>query len=295
MAKVSYQLIPPEFDKFYSKALKSNDRFYSSSVRRNPLFTSVSRMKGLTQLSLIPVLSPVWNAFSAPDKADWDSAGAMCGYSGFKLFIQETSYRIKNSLSGYGTPSLTAQSKVGAIFIDVPDDGIMLAQFHPFEYWVNRKVRGTRNQYENVLVRESFGLPLTITISYKNDMVQTLPEGHFSFVVAVQSNYQGTIIENIVSIPFDFDSTWKTVSATLDHVKGYCKGYTAYLIGENVTGLVQFDNVSIEHSGHNWARDFRCNDINQEFTRAFYQVPKHWAPIIFGDYSFYDSIYRELI
>jgi len=54
-----------------------------------------------------------------------------------------------------------------------------------------------------------------------------------------------------------------------------------------------FDNIIVEHTGQNWARDPFCNNVAQTFTRGFYQIPKHWAAVILPEGSWYDSIYRD--
>ena len=69
------------------------------------------------------------------------------------------------------------------------------------------------------------------------------------------------------------------------------RGYTAFLEIYNATGDLFIDNVNIEHSGQNWARDKYCNDINQSFTKAFYQIPKHWAAVDVPDGAYFESVY----
>jgi hypothetical protein len=58
-------------------------------------------------------------------------------------------------------------------------------------------------------------------------------------------------------------------------------------------GDLYIDNVKAEHSGQNWVRDTYCEDILQGFTKAFYQIPKHWAAVILPEGSMYDSIYKD--
>lgn len=295
MAKTSFQLIPPEFDLSYSKTLKSGDRFVYSSVRLSPQFISRKRVEGLTQASLIPVLAPVWAAFSSADQLAWNNAGAVCGYTGFRLFVQDTSYRIKNSLSGYSTPLLEHQSLVGRINIISPATEIKISQEHPLDYWVLRKVHGTRNQYEPVHIREDFDLPVEIQISYKTDLVSAGLSPRARYYLVVQSHYQGSIIETDLSLEFGLTDAWQTVSASLSSVKGVVRGYTAFIELVDVQGDFFFDNVKINHSGFNWARDPRCNDINQEFTHAFYQIPKHWGVVTLPSGAFYDSFFADPI
>jgi len=84
---------------------------------------------------------------------------------------------------------------------------------------------------------------------------------------------------------------WKNAETTLTTLLGYVIRYDLYIHLYNLQGDLYVDNIKVEHSGQNWARDPWCKDINQGFTRAFYQIPKHWAGVIVPDGAIYDSIY----
>jgi len=58
-------------------------------------------------------------------------------------------------------------------------------------------------------------------------------------------------------------------------------------------GDLYFDNIKAEHSGQNWVRDTFCNDINQAFTKAFFQVPKHWIADVIEEGANFESIYKD--
>lgn len=466
--KTSLITIPAGLDLQYNRVIQSGDRFIYPHVKVKRLFTSRSRKKGLSQKSLLVSLAPVWNAFDSTTKNAWNLAGAECGLTGFKLFVQDTSVRIVNNISGYATPSTLYQSKVGKIAIESPAIGLTILQLHPQSYYVSRKVSGTRSQYEPKLVQENLSLPVDIAISYKSDLtalsdtpfiiasyselnanesfyvdnneggmycgnsfhnvnacylkkckfyIQTtegylpsggvraylyasdnssfcgiptgsplavsdlvasssLPfsralvefvfsgnerillsantnyviviknmnddgilimwadtssvvyEGQFvssfdgstwggnenyivacfyvygtntlseigepsaKFYITVYSNYQGKTIENNCVINFDLSHDWERLTESISGVIGQFRGYTAFIELLNVTGTLLFDNVEIVHTGLNWARDPFCNSIETSFTKAFYQIPKNWAPkeIISG--AFYGSVYH---
>lgn len=313
MAKTSYQLIPTEFNLSYSKALQSSDRFIFPRVRRKTLFISKNRKKGLTQKSLIPMLSPVWQALTQEERDAWNSAGVVANMSGFKLFVRDKSLRIANDIEGYATPNNLYQTTVGTLRIEAPASSLKIQQLHPLEYWVQRKVKGTRSQYEPIKIIESFALPLSIKINYKSDLIETGTSnetaecgvaecgvvilGTFGagaiarFYCICYSHYQGLTFENIVEIPFTLQQDWIEAEATLPPIIGKDRGYTAFIEIQNARGSLYFDNIEINHSGQNWCRDPHTIDINQSFTKAFYQIPKHWAPVDISDGAFYDSLY----
>ncbi len=295
MAKTSYLTIPDGLDTKYFTALQSGNRFIVPHVKVKRLFSSRSRKKGLTQKSLLVSLSPVWQSFTDAERLAWNNAGAVSSMSGFKLFVQDTSHRIANDLPGYATPNILYQSMVGRMTVETPATGLTIVQLHPQTYYVNRKVTGTRSQYEPVVVREDITLPIVISISYKSALVALGTDSKARFFVIVYSNYQGQTIENTCEIVFDFSADWKRATATLSNVVGQFRGYTAFVEMFNSTGTLLFDNVSIVHGGLNWARDTFCNNIQQSFTKAFYQIPKNWAGQNLTTGNFFRSVYHEIV
>ena len=291
MAKTSVITIPAGLDLTYKKVIQSGDRFTYAHVKVNRLFISRSRKKGLTQKSLLVSLAPIWNSLDTDTKNKWISAGLKCNLTGFKLFVQDTAKRIANGLEGYSVPSDLFQSMVGKIQVDSPAVGLTILQLHPQTYYINKKVSGTRSQYEPKLVEESLSLPVDIAISYKSDLVVAGDSPRARFYVIIYSNYQGRTIENTCEIYFALSQNWRRLTASINGVIGLFRGYTAFIEIQDARGTLLFDNVEIIHTGQNWARDPFCNSIQTSFTKAFYQIPKNWAPeeIITG--AFYGSVY----
>lgn len=292
MAKTSLITIPAGLDTTYYKSLQSGDRWTIPHIKIKRLFTSRSRKKGLTQKSLFVQLSPVWASFSDAERLAWTNAGAECDLSGFKLFVQDTAVRRANDIAGYATPSILHQSKVGKIEIEAPAVGLTILQLHPQSYYISKKVKGTRSQYEPKLVTEYLGLPVNIAISYKSNLSSAGSSPRARFYIVVYSNYQGRTIENVCQIPFSLVHNWERLTASISGVIGQFRGYTAFVEVHDARGTLLFDNVEIYHSGLNWARDPFCNSIQTTFTKMFYQIPKNWAPedIISG--AFYGSVYE---
>ena len=139
MAKTSYQLIPSELDIFYKKTLQSGDRFTFPRVVVKRLFYSRSRLKGLTEKSLLPSLSIAWNNLTTDEQNAWTSAGVEMNLKGFKMFIKDTALRLKNGLSGYSIPSILHQGKFGRLHIESPASNLIITQLHPLDYWISKK------------------------------------------------------------------------------------------------------------------------------------------------------------
>lgn len=291
MAKTSFQMIPVGMDLTYSRTLVSGDRYIIPRVRRKVLYFSRQKIKGLTEKSLIPSLSLVWNALTQGERDVWISTGLLCNLTGFKHFLKDKSFRIKNDLSGYATPSIFHQVEVGLLRVESPASSLKIEQIHPLNYWVQKKVTGTKSQYQPVAITESFGLPLSISINYKSALTSAGAGAFAKFYCVVYSHYQGRTIETPCEILFPLVHDWATLTATISSVLGLARGYSAFLEIYNATGDLLIDNVEIEHSGQNWCRDPFCNDIDQGFTKAFYQIPKHWNAVDLSDGAWFGSIY----
>jgi len=226
----------------------------------------------------MPLAKIEWQKLTAPQKAAWVSASAVGGSSGWSLFLQDYAIRLQNGLTVPGTPSDIVQYKVGHIEIANPASSIKLEQVHPLTYWVNKKVSGTRNQYQPVKIIESFLLPLEIGISWRTSLVVVGANPFAKFYAVVLSHYQGRDIFTPLEIVFGFNDNWQKATVTLPSAFGLVKGYSVFIECSDVTGFVEFDDVIISHSGQNWARDPRCNSVNTSFTKAFFQIPDHNLP-----------------
>lgn len=295
MAKTTFQLIPPELENGYKKALQSSDRYIIPAVQRKALFTSRKSKKGLSQKSLIPILAPVWQAFDSTTKTNWNNAGAVEGLTGWKEFLKDTALRLANGGIGYSTPQTDRQCNVGRIHIEAPASALQLEQLHPNTYYVQKKIRGTRSQYQPVIVVEHLFLPLTIGLSYRAALTEQSGGGYAKMYVEVYSHYQGITITTPLNLILNMDGNWHVDEATLSSVLGVVRGYTAYIKVHNCRGDLYFDNVRIEHSGQNWARDPHCNNIEQDFTKAFYQIPKNWGVDSIPDGAYYRSFFYGMM
>lgn len=293
MAKVSYVSLLPAEEELFFKGLNAQSRFIVPRVAKKNLLLSKKRIAGLTQRSLLPQVAEAWNLLTEEDKTNWGNAGAESDLNGYRLFVQDKIIRIKNELAGNATPSLLHQSWIGALTIQDPATGIKITQLHPRNYWVCRKVGGKKGQYEPVLITEDLALPLKISLNYSSDLVSQGAGSFAKFYAMVWSSYQGADIFNELKIDLDLETAWKNAEATLTSVAGYVVAYNLFFHLYNVRGTLYIDNVKAEHSGQNWVRDTFCRDIQQGFTKAFYQIPKNWAAITLPSGSDFESTYQD--
>jgi len=293
MAKTTYIDILPGLEKAYFSGVNSNDRFVFSRVVKKTTLLSVKKKKGITARSLLPQIASLWNALSEPQKEAWSNAGAESDLNGFRLFVQDQSLRIKNEIAGVATPSTLHQSLVGTLHIEAPASQLKIIQIHPRSYWISKKIAGKKGMFEPVLITEDLSLPVKISLNYSSNLIETASGSFAKFFARFWHSYQGADKYTELEIPLDYFTNWKNAEAELTNLIGYVIRYDLYIHLYNLRGDLYFDNIKAEHSGQNWARDTFCKDINQGFTRAFYQIPKHWAGVVVPNGAIYDSIYKD--
>jgi len=293
MVKVSVlNATPTENPSFYS-VIKEQDRFlYSRVTHRNP-FLSRAKIKKLYAYSLLPEIVLLWNALSDEVKNDWAAAAKQCNTTGYRLFVKDTTHRKQLGYEGLATPNLFHQDKVGKIVIESPAQQIKIIQIHPSSYYIYRKVTGKKAMFNPVQITEGFSLPFDLSLNYKADLVEYGGTAQAKIYGLFKSSYQGVDRFDYAEIDLDLQTDWKSDSVRLDHLQGYFIAYNLFIEINNARGTILFDNIKAEHSGTNWIRDPWCNDINQTFTKAYSNIPKHWAPITLPNGAGYDSIYPE--
>lgn len=293
MAKVTYiDLLPDQYDSYY-KNLQPGDRFVNSRITRKSLLLSDAKKRDLAGRSLFGFLGSVWRTYDTTLKNSWKAAAAVIGLTNWQLFIKDSANRIRLGLVGYATPNLLHQAKFGVLHIEAPASAMKIVQYHPPYYYIRQKVAGKKGMYELVKISEPFYLPLELKLNYKSNLTSTGAGSFAKIYAVVHSLYQGTDLYTNLEISLDLIKDWNTSNNTLASVTGLAVDYVLYIELYNVTGDLYLDSIQANHTGQNWCRDPFCEDINEVFTRAFYQVPKNWAPISVPTGAEYESIYKD--
>ena len=292
MARTNYIDIPVGQEELYYNGVQSGDRFvFPRIVRKNKFFSRKKKSK-LKARSYLTTIKEIWAGFTEQQKQDWKDDPHDTQH-GWRTFVADQSKRIKFDLVGTATPNEFHQDMVGAVNIESPAEEVLIAQYHPAAYYIRKKVQGTKNTYEPIQVTEEVSLPIDLSINYKSDLISTGAGSFCKFYATVRSFYQGRDIDTNLEIDIPLVGGWANLTNSLSVVLGEVVGYTLFIHLYKVTGTLLFDNVKAEHSGQNWVRDTYCRDISQIFTRAYYQVPKNWAPITLPEGTDYDSLYPE--
>lgn len=291
MALVGALDIPTELIELFRNLMSSTSNRGSGAIRKHGYLPSRAQVVKLTTRSLLPQIRDDWNALSDADRAAWKAAAAVTSMNGWNLYVQDRSYRIKFGIVGAAVPSLLHQYKVGRVEIAAPAQKAVLAQFHPILYYVSKKMRGNTSQYEDVPITEKLQLPLEVGCSFRSNLTATTGDPKAEFYALVYSSYQGRTIETRVGFDIPLSSDWTSETATITEVIGVARYYTLFLNLDGVRGYVEWDNVIAQHTATNYARDKRCNDVNNELTRTNYQIEKSWEEQFLPSGAAFDSVY----
>lgn len=293
MAIINGMEIPDELLKLFNDLVRVVDqRRYGGAAFKGHLLSPEASRK-VSQRSLLPEISAYWASLTTGEKNAWKAAAEESSYNPWNLFVQDTAYRLKFGLSGLATPSTLHQYKVGKLEIVAPATAARLAQYHPVSYYVQRKVRASKSLWEDVKISEKLVLPLTVGMSFKSDLTATSGAPIAKFYATILSSYQGRTINNTCGFDIPLTSSWQRETAVCTEVIGVARSYNLYLTFTDVRGTFHWDNLLAEHTGTNWARDFRSTDVNNELTRSNYQIEKSWEEELLPAGSAFDSVYVD--
>lgn len=293
MAVVGSFTIPDEILVLFNNLVRRVDsRRYGAVAQQGHLLSREKKLKVSTR-SLLPVISDYWRGLTTTEQNNWKSAGASNTLNGWNLFVQDTAYRLKYGLPGLATPSDLHQYKVGKIEIAAPATGATIAQYHPNRYYKLKKVTGSKALYVDFAINEALVLPLEIGLSYKSALTSQSGNSYARFYAVIKSHYQGRDIETTFSIELSLSASWTRETLNCTEVIGVARSYELWLDLHDVRGQFYFDNIRAYHTGTNWARDHRCNDVNNDLSKINYQIEKSWEEQYLPTGSAFDSVYVD--
>ena len=291
MAQVGALEVPPELLELFHKLVSVSDTRRTGSVRKHGYLQSKKKILNLTTRSLLPQIRDLRASLTTEDIEAWKEAAAEGRQNWWNLFVQDTAYRLKHGLPGLATPSVLHQYKVGRIEIQAPATRVLLTQYHPIKYYVSKKMRGNTSVRVDVPVIERLQLPLTIGTSYRANLSAVGAEARARMYAIVISHYQGRDIQTELSFDFDLVTGWTRTELALNEVIGVARTYQLFIELNDVQGAFEWDNALANHTGTNWARDWRCSDVNNELTRENYQIEKSWEELFLPFRTAFDSVY----
>lgn len=285
--------VPPELLELFNKIISPSNTRRSGAVRKHGYLQSRQKIVNLTTRSLLPQIRDLKLTLTTAEINQWKAAAKAQNSNWWNLFVQDTAYRIKYGIEGLAQPSTIHQYKCGRIEIAAPAEKVVLTQYHPNKYYVSKKKRGNTTIREDVPVFEILQLPLTIGLSYRSQLVPTRSNYKARMYANIYSSYQGRTIETELELPLELTSGWRQKAVQINEALGAVRYYQLFIELDGVQGWLEFDNTKAIHTGTNWARDYRCNDVNNEPTRTDFQIEKSWEEIFLPYKTAFDSIYPE--
>lgn len=291
MAKTQTIEIPDELTELFDKSIERGDRFVYGTVQAHKSELSRKGKEKLKAKGLFGFLSLLWATLDDEDKDTWADAGDPSGLTNWQLFISDNAARLRNDLSLAVPPSAKWQVRTG--YLDLADGAtqIKLVQKHPLSYWIAQKIAGKPWKRELVKITEQLSLPLRIGLSYKADLTASGSNPSAQFYARVWSSYQGVNRYTDLEIPFSAQTDWVIEEETLSSVIGYLIGYEIIFEIEDYEGVLFFDNLIVEHSEQNWARDPRADNVDKVFEKGFAVVRPFWVPEVLPSGATYQTVY----
>jgi hypothetical protein len=293
MSKIGYHNLTPELEDKFFRSITQGDRFTNSRLRRINKILSRGKKVNLVSRSLLPEVSNVWGSLSDYDKAFWSAAGTESNLNGWKLFIQDYGARKKAGLTGIATPSLLHQTFVGKIEINSPATEVKLIQEHPRNYYIKRKLTNKKESFSPVLITENLSLPFNLSLNYKSDLEVVGPEPFAKVYARFWYSFKGENLYYYLEIPLDLVTDWKNSTIDLLSLDSIIIRYDLVIHIHDLQGVIFFDNLKLEHSGQNFARDPFCQNINEKFSGNFYQVIENWKVEILPNGANFFSTYQD--
>lgn len=283
--------VPPELLELFHKLVSPANSTRSGAVRKHGYLQSRKKIVNLANRSLLPQIRDMKESLGPSELQQWKAAASAGRQNWWNLFVQDTAFRIKHGLPGLACPSELHQYKVGRIEIKAPAKRVLLTQYHPAKYWVSKKIRGNTSTRRDVAINERLRLPLVIGTSYRSNLSVVGDNPRVRVFALITSLYQGRNIETEVGCELERSTAWATASAECNDVIGTVRDYQLFIELNDVQGSFEWDNFRSIHTGMNWARDWRCSDVNNELTRSNYQIEKSWEELYLPYNSAFDSVY----
>jgi len=291
MARIGFLNIDSALKKRFFKSVKQGERFVYSKLVKNKSLCSRKKKAKLRNFSLLSNIKNQWSSLDSLQKTAWFSSGEQIGMNGYNLFVQDTSYRIKNNISNLSIPSVLYQYFVGKITISSPVINFHIKQEHPRNYYIFALVDGKKTMQKQVEITEVFTLPLTISLNYRSNFVSVGPNSSAKLYAEIWHAFEGKNLFSILEINLDFVSDWKNAEISLSELSGTIVSYSLHIEIKDLQGELFFDNIKAIHSGQNWAIDSACNDINNSLSQKFYNIKKNWESVDVPVGSKYESVY----
>lgn len=293
MAKTAFIDAPPELQALFDNLMRRIAAQTTGSIGIKGRIRTPAQKRAVSTRSLLPEISALWAGLSTEEKNAWREAANQSSYNMWNLFVQDQAYRLKFGIEGIAEPNIYHQYKVGRGIIEAPATQMRLVQHHPSKYYVWTKIKGTKAQYHDVAINERLVLPLEIGLSYRTNLSAVGDAPRARFFAEILSHYQGRDILTPFGFDLELQADWNRQTVVCTEVLGVARSYDLWLDFFDVRGAFEWDNLRAFHTGTNYARDFRCTDVNTQLTKKNYMIAKSWEADFIPSGTDYGSVYPQ--
>jgi len=290
MALVDGFNLPPEYDETFFRDVRWGNEFVNQRLIMKERPLSRAQKALVVDTSVLPEVASLWSGLTDEQRQSWSDSGVYSVQSGYNLFVQDTSYRITNGLSGVATPSAYHQYKVARVDFS-GFSSWQIRQVHLRDYVVPRRIPGTQDRFEPVSVHEEATFPLVVRFSLKS-AVEPLGSDSFFFVLARLYYYEDSILKYTTkSYRLPDVADWSFVEWSVPEIAFPIEKYEIQFTWTISSGGFFFDNFSVVHSGQNWSIDHNCDTITPWKRDLGASLAPPWQSVAPVDYMPVSSYY----
>lgn len=294
MAKVSYVNVPDPLKESFYQTLRVGERYNVSRLVKKTAPLSRPRVAQYTAFSFLPSIADLWAGFTDLERDAWTDPAALMGLNGYGLFVADQTARIVRDLPGSATPSLYHQTFVGHAQLDEVGSSMWLQQKHTQFYYILDKIAGKKTMHRPLLINEPPAVPITASINYRCNLTHTTGSDFRIFWLQMRAWAHGNDVYYQPEVELINDNAWHTATVDIPSVIGYPVGYTVNISIFGNVGEVWFDDLSIVHSGQDWAIDPFCERVGIAFDPVFSECADPWVNNSAGPGAFFNRVYIDI-
>lgn len=293
MTRVTDLDINPDLKDSMLKGVNVKDRRTNVCIETKNIVWRKRNLKNFIADTPLDPVAVLWNNLSDADKALWNTAASHCGMTGYRLFVQDITYRIENSLPGVATPNNNHQYKVMKPSKVINEYILYALQVHDSSYQLKQYRSGSKLAYDWVEIEEVFAPPLKLEFDYYSDLIN--PYGYYSWTVRIRFNgtKDGSPVQEDITFDLDLQTGWTRWSEILSPDMDEISYYYVRFYGYHVSGTAYFDNINMEHGGQNYAINPNCDRANEVFYIRSNLVYSAWQALMWDHKYLADSVYID--
>lgn len=221
----------------YKQAIKvAKNRIFCAVQKNRQSRTRVEKQQLRANTYLYQVRDQ-WKLKTSGEKLDWKNAGTYSGKTGYNLYVQDKSYRIKNSIAGEIAPSNYHQYKIGHINFTPTANNIYIREEHI----------------------ENFTLPITFSVSSWNSLQHNIGEGYLYIKLILATFYGGQVTENEFRHELELgNDNWVNQTMNISTLQGDLGYWRIEIQGADIWDDLYFDNLQVLFGGQLRNNDPLC-------------------------------------